>query len=86
MQVYDCTGKKYLGISSGLCTVVEHHYESGGDLYETVMSHYMGSYGHLSCQVLLVKLGTASRLAQLQNPSFRYAYPILDYSSQIAFI
>ncbi|BBN16430.1 allene oxide cyclase [Marchantia polymorpha subsp. ruderalis] len=49
-KVYDCTGKKYLGISSGLCTVVEHHYESGGDLYETVMSHYMGSYGHLSCQ------------------------------------
>ncbi|KAL3682370.1 hypothetical protein R1sor_000392 [Riccia sorocarpa] len=49
-KVYDCTGKKYLGRSAGLCVVVEHHFPSGGDLFETTMSHYVGDYGHLSCQ------------------------------------
>ncbi|KAL2611147.1 hypothetical protein R1flu_022839 [Riccia fluitans] len=48
-KVYDCTGKKYLGISAGLCTVMEH-LPSGGDLFETTMSHYVGDYGHISCQ------------------------------------
>ncbi|KAL3682368.1 hypothetical protein R1sor_000390 [Riccia sorocarpa] len=49
-KVYDCTGKKYLGRSAGLCVVVEHHHASGGDLFETTMSHYLGDYGHISCQ------------------------------------
>lgn len=49
-KVYDCTGKRFLGISAGLCVAVEHDYETNGDLYETTMSHYLGDYGHISCQ------------------------------------
>ncbi|KAL3682377.1 hypothetical protein R1sor_000399 [Riccia sorocarpa] len=49
-KVYDSTGKRYLGRSAGLCVEVLHDSASGGDLFETTMSHYVGDYGHLSCQ------------------------------------
>ncbi|KAL3682369.1 hypothetical protein R1sor_000391 [Riccia sorocarpa] len=49
-KVYDSTGKKYLGRSAGLCVEVLHDSASGGDLFETTMSHYVGDYGHLSSQ------------------------------------
>lgn len=46
-KVYGPSGKDYLGLSAGLCTVIEHK-EDGGDRYETTYTHYLGGYGQLS--------------------------------------
>lgn len=42
--------QKRLGISSGICVLIQHVPEKNGDRYEAVYSLYLGKYGHLSIQ------------------------------------
>nr|ART33463.1 allene oxide cylase [Lilium regale] len=39
-----------LGITSGLCILIQHVPEKGGDRYEAIYSFYFGDYGHISVQ------------------------------------
>nr|UAD82002.1 allene oxide cylase [Lilium hybrid cultivar] len=42
--------QKRLGITAGLCILIQHVPEKGGDRYEAIYSFYFGDYGHISVQ------------------------------------
>ncbi|MQL98106.1 hypothetical protein Taro_030806 [Colocasia esculenta] len=49
-QLYHGNLKKRLGITAGLCVLIQHVPEKNGDRYEALYSFYFGDYGHLSVQ------------------------------------
>ncbi|ESQ32914.1 hypothetical protein EUTSA_v10004824mg [Eutrema salsugineum] len=49
-KLYTGDLKKCVGITAGLCVVIEHVPEKNGDRYEATYSFYFGEYGHLSVQ------------------------------------
>ncbi|CAA7049821.1 unnamed protein product [Microthlaspi erraticum] len=49
-KVYTGDLKKRVGITAGLCVVIEHVPEKNGDRFEATYSFYFGNYGHLSVQ------------------------------------
>nr|KJB50748.1 hypothetical protein B456_008G185600 [Gossypium raimondii] len=42
--------QKRVGITAGLCVLIQHVPEKKGDRYEAIYSFYFGDYGHLSVQ------------------------------------
>lgn len=49
-KLYTGDLKKRVGITAGLCVVIEHVPEKNGDRFEATYSFYFGDYGHLSVQ------------------------------------
>ncbi|KAK9105610.1 hypothetical protein Scep_022454 [Stephania cephalantha] len=49
-KVYSGDLQKRLGITAGLCILIQHVPEKKGDRYEATYSFYFGDYGHLSVQ------------------------------------
>ncbi|KAL5726316.1 allene-oxide cyclase [Ranunculus cassubicifolius] len=49
-KVYSGDLTKRLGITSGLCILIQHVEEKKGDRYEAIYSFYFGDFGHLSVQ------------------------------------
>ncbi|KAF3784375.1 hypothetical protein EJ110_NYTH06691 [Nymphaea thermarum] len=45
-----CNLEKRLGITAGLCILIQHVPEKNGDRYEAIYSFYFGEYGHISVQ------------------------------------
>ncbi|KAJ7532945.1 hypothetical protein O6H91_13G026700 [Diphasiastrum complanatum] len=50
-KLYDGSLQTRLGITAGLCILIEHNSEKNGDRYEAIYSFYFGDYGHISVQV-----------------------------------
>lgn len=42
--------EKRLGITAGICILIQHVPEKNGDRYEAIFSFYFGEYGHISVQ------------------------------------
>ncbi|MED6185893.1 hypothetical protein PIB30_061517 [Stylosanthes scabra] len=49
-KVYSGDLQKRLGITAGLCILIQHVPEKKGDRYEAIYSFYFGDYGHISVQ------------------------------------
>ncbi|XP_006650236.1 allene oxide cyclase, chloroplastic [Oryza brachyantha] len=49
-KVYSGSLDKRLGITAGICVLVQHVPERNGDRYEAIYSFYFGDYGHISVQ------------------------------------
>ncbi|XP_010514195.1 PREDICTED: allene oxide cyclase 2, chloroplastic-like [Camelina sativa] len=49
-KLYTGDLKKRVGITAGLCVVIEHVPEKNGDRFEATYSFYFGDYGHLAVQ------------------------------------
>ncbi|CAI9785351.1 unnamed protein product [Fraxinus pennsylvanica] len=49
-KLYSGDLQKRLGITAGLCILIQHVAEKKGDRYEAVFSFYFGDYGHISVQ------------------------------------
>ncbi|XP_022776992.1 allene oxide cyclase, chloroplastic-like [Durio zibethinus] len=49
-KLYSGDLQKRLGITAGLCVLIQNVPEKKGDRYEAVYSFYFGDYGHLSVQ------------------------------------
>ncbi|KAL6010803.1 hypothetical protein ACLOJK_001245 [Asimina triloba] len=49
-QIYHGNLEKRLGITSGICILIQHVEEKKGDRYEAIFSFYFGDYGHISVQ------------------------------------
>ncbi|GFZ18497.1 allene oxide cyclase 2 [Actinidia rufa] len=49
-KLYTGDLKKRLGITAGLCVLIQHVPENNGDRYEAIYSFYFGDYGHVSVQ------------------------------------
>ncbi|CAD6211624.1 unnamed protein product [Miscanthus lutarioriparius] len=49
-QVYNGSLDKRLGITSGICVLIQHVPDRNGDRYEAIYSFYFGDYGHISVQ------------------------------------
>ncbi|CAN7091813.1 unnamed protein product [Brassica rapa subsp. narinosa] len=49
-KLYTADLKKRVGITAGLCVVIQHVPEKKGDRFEATYSFYFGDYGHLSVQ------------------------------------
>ncbi|XP_008792377.1 allene oxide cyclase, chloroplastic-like [Phoenix dactylifera] len=49
-KVYHGTLEKRLGITAGICILIQHVPERNGDRYEAIYSFYFGDYGHISVQ------------------------------------
>jgi allene oxide cyclase len=49
-KLYSGNLEKRLGITSGICVLIQHVPERNGDRYEAIYSFYFGDYGHLSVQ------------------------------------
>ncbi|XP_042382096.1 allene oxide cyclase, chloroplastic-like [Zingiber officinale] len=49
-KVYSGDLQKRLGITAGLCVLIQHVPEKNGDRYEAIYSFYFGEYGQLSVQ------------------------------------
>ncbi|XP_072994517.1 allene oxide cyclase, chloroplastic-like [Typha latifolia] len=49
-KVYHGNLQKRLGITTGICVLIQHVAEKGGDRYEAIYSFYFGDYGHISVQ------------------------------------
>ncbi|CAA7397381.1 unnamed protein product [Spirodela intermedia] len=49
-KVYHGSMEKRLGITAGICVLIQHVPERGGDRYEAIYSFYFGEYGHLAVQ------------------------------------
>ncbi|KAJ6841706.1 allene oxide cyclase, chloroplastic-like [Iris pallida] len=49
-KLYNGNLEKRLGITAGLCTLIQHVPERNGDRYEAAYSFYFGEYGHISVQ------------------------------------
>ncbi|KAL9292724.1 putative allene-oxide cyclase [Arabidopsis thaliana] len=49
-KLYTGDLKKRVGITAGLCVVIEHVPEKKGERFEATYSFYFGDYGHLSVQ------------------------------------
>jgi allene oxide cyclase len=50
LQLYTGDLQKRIGITAGICILIQHKTEKQGDRYEAVYSFYFGDYGHLSVQ------------------------------------
>lgn len=50
MQLYTADLQKRIGITAGICILIDHKPEKNGDRYEAVYSFYFGDYGHLTVQ------------------------------------
>ncbi|CAL9187247.1 unnamed protein product, partial [Musa hybrid cultivar] len=48
--LYSGNLEKRLGITSGICVLIQHVPERDGDRYEAIYSFYFGEYGHISVQ------------------------------------
>ncbi|XP_058088023.1 allene oxide cyclase, chloroplastic-like [Magnolia sinica] len=49
-KIYHGNLQKRLGITAGLCILVQHVPEKKGDRYEAIYSFYFGDYGHIAVQ------------------------------------
>ncbi|KAL5179896.1 Allene oxide cyclase, chloroplastic [Glycine soja] len=49
-KIYSGDLQKRLGITAGLCVLIQHEPEKKGDRYEAIYSFYFGNYGHISVQ------------------------------------
>lgn len=49
-KIYSGDLEKRLGITAGLCVLIQHVPEKKGDRYEAIFSLYFGDYGHISVQ------------------------------------
>ncbi|XP_078151734.1 allene oxide cyclase, chloroplastic-like [Carex rostrata] len=49
-KVYHGNLEKRLGITAGICILIQHVPEKNGDRYEAIFSFYFGEYGHISVQ------------------------------------
>ncbi|XP_019459371.1 PREDICTED: allene oxide cyclase, chloroplastic-like [Lupinus angustifolius] len=49
-KLYSGDLEKRLGITAGLCVLIQHVPEKKGDRYEATYSFYFGNYGHISVQ------------------------------------
>ncbi|XP_042500665.1 allene oxide cyclase, chloroplastic-like [Macadamia integrifolia] len=49
-KVYSGDLQKRLGITAGICVLIQHVPEKKGDRYEAIYSFYFGDYGHISVQ------------------------------------
>eukprot|EP01018_Ginkgo_biloba_P026657 Gb_11279 [translate_table: standard] len=49
-KLYSGNLQKRLGITAGICVLVQHLPEKNGDRYEAIYSFYFGDYGHISVQ------------------------------------
>ncbi|KAH7651507.1 Allene oxide cyclase protein [Dioscorea alata] len=49
-KIYSGNLEKRLGITAGLCILIQHVKERNGDRYEAIYSFYFGDYGHISVQ------------------------------------
>lgn len=50
LQVYTGDLQKRIGITAGICILIEHVEEKKGDRYEAIYSFYLGDYGHMTVQ------------------------------------
>ena len=50
MQLYTGDLQKRIGITAGICILIQHKEEKGGDRYEAIYSFYFGDYGHIAVQ------------------------------------
>ncbi|THU58563.1 hypothetical protein C4D60_Mb03t15670 [Musa balbisiana] len=48
--LYSGNLEKRVGITAGICVLIQHVPERGGDRYEAIYSFYFGDYGHVSVQ------------------------------------
>ncbi|XP_030514776.1 allene oxide cyclase, chloroplastic [Rhodamnia argentea] len=49
-KLYSGDLQRRLGVTSGLCVLIQHFPDKGGDRYEAIYSFYFGDYGHISVQ------------------------------------
>lgn len=49
-KLYTGDLQKRLGITAGLCILIENKPEKKGDRYEAIYSFYFGDYGHIAVQ------------------------------------
>ncbi|KAJ7954063.1 Allene oxide cyclase [Quillaja saponaria] len=49
-KLYSGDLEKRLGITAGLCILIQHLPEKKGDRYEAIYSFYFGEYGHITVQ------------------------------------
>ncbi|KAJ8641805.1 hypothetical protein MRB53_018499 [Persea americana] len=49
-KLYHGNLQKRLGITAGICLLIQHVPEKKGDRYEAIYSFYFGDYGHISVQ------------------------------------
>ncbi|KAL4375378.1 hypothetical protein AHAS_Ahas05G0275800 [Arachis hypogaea] len=49
-KLYSGNLQKRLGITAGLCILIQHVPQEKGDRYEAIYSFYFGDYGHISVQ------------------------------------
>ena len=49
-QLYTGDLQKRVGITAGLCILIQNKAEKKGDRYEAIYSFYFGDYGHISVQ------------------------------------
>ncbi|CAM8930379.1 unnamed protein product [Rhodiola kirilowii] len=49
-KLYTGDLKKRIGITAGICILIQHFPEKNGDRYEAQYSFYFGDYGHISVQ------------------------------------
>lgn len=50
MQLYSGDLQKRLGITAGICILIQNKPEKKGDRYEAIFSFYFGDYGHIAVQ------------------------------------
>ncbi|KAL4286050.1 hypothetical protein AHAS_Ahas19G0047400 [Arachis hypogaea] len=50
MQLYTGDLQKRIGITAGICILIQNKAEKGGDRYEAIYSFYLGDYGHIAVQ------------------------------------
>ncbi|XP_034684940.1 allene oxide cyclase, chloroplastic-like [Vitis riparia] len=49
-KIYTGDLEKRLGVTAGICVLIQHVRERKGDRYEAIYSFYFGDYGHVSVQ------------------------------------
>ncbi|KAL8138037.1 hypothetical protein V2J09_004038, partial [Rumex salicifolius] len=49
-KLYSGDLRKRLGITAGICVLIQHLPQNNGDRYEAIFSFYFGDYGHISVQ------------------------------------
>ncbi|GJN12723.1 hypothetical protein PR202_ga31029 [Eleusine coracana subsp. coracana] len=49
-KVYNGSLDKRLGVTAGICLLIQHVPERNGDRYEAIFSFYFGDYGHITVQ------------------------------------
>lgn len=50
LQIYTGDLEKRLGVTAGICVLIQNVPEKKGDRYEAIYSFYFGDYGHISVQ------------------------------------